>query len=159
MSPVIQARVEETLTCCSATDIIMTCLDRIFQCNEWEKRASRSFPNSPSPAACCDGLVLCAWDGKLLPTWACSWGQGGTSTSRQMLLSQRCVLCIRMVKLHCSVQFSLDYHRSFPDYSLTPIHLQCMAEFSSYNLTCISSYFLCNSIAEVPVLETSSLQK
>ena len=150
VSPVIQARAEETLTCCSATDIsYLQCWGRTSQCNEREKRASRSFPNGPSPAACYGGLVLCAWGGKPLPTWACSWGQRGMPTSRQMLLSQLCALSIRMVKLHCSVQFSLNYHGSFPDRSVTPVHLECMTEFSSHNLTCICCYFSCDSIAEV----------
>lgn len=62
MSPVIQARVEETLTCLSATDIITTCLGQTSQCNGWEKRAPRSFPNSSSPAACCDRLGLLGWE-------------------------------------------------------------------------------------------------
>lgn len=127
----------------------MTCLGRTSQWNEWEKRASRRFPDGPSPAARCDGLAPCAWDGEPLPRGACSWGQQGIPTPGQMLPSQLCVLCIPMVKLHCSAWFSLDYHRSFPDPSVTPVHLQCKAEFPSYNLTCIRSYFSCNSIAEV----------
>lgn len=40
----------------------MTCLGWTSQCNEWEKRASHSFPNSPSPAAYYDGLGLLGWE-------------------------------------------------------------------------------------------------
>lgn len=79
----------------------------------------------------------------------------GPARDALLQLSQLCVPCMQMEKLHCSCFHWVPQELSWP---VAAIHLECMAEFSCHPLTCICSYFYVITLQKASGLETSSLQ-